>query len=950
MEAWTPSFSLPSSGGWAERYTDKSHPTNVTEPPNLAATSVDLGSLENVDMTTAPLTISHAQAEACVVACRALQTPPFGFCLGDGTGVGKCRTLAAIAMERTVCEGSFAIWVTTSRALCGDICTEAGHVFGYAAAREWCNQLHEEDRLDGRVFVITYRAATNELTSSYIMERLAHAGANGTIIFDEAHTGRNKDSNVGRTVRAWQDDSPLAGVIYSTATAASCARRMSYMSRLGMWGIVGSPFVSDTHFISAMSGGTASLELVGMHMKRTGRYLARELGVMADKVSTIKCLTSDDEKQVYEACGKFCDQCKANMSQKLSLFGRLILAFKVRHACERAHAHVAAGRRVLVSLLLTGESVPRNGQRSAIASTLECILNAGEFSGYTEQTSAAHELERIISMLPPDPLSALREHLACHGVSLLTGGKGGRFAEDVAKFQDGTNRTAILSGAASSGICLHDVGDPVPAPRVHIMLQVPWSPESFAQQTGRSCRSGQVSLPQYELLVTDIPSEARWTYSLTKKMKSMGAITRGDESATFVAGGMLGGGDEDTVSPSLVSRVAVVRAGRHACLKILGDQSYCTVETESRQRPSPCPPVHCHDLIVRGVVDHSRGQQMGTREASAMMRAIISLEMRTVAGGIPGPGECTIPHAEWVPGKMKIYNRQHQSEIMNFMLVANRHQVQLPMDIVCHICSLIVGDDAKQFGTDLDAYQAVSDLRNRHEMMSEGFHEDLTSLFNTTLSMSLAQQKRTFRLIHQAQVIQLARGSKQERTMNLRRYVLPERIGGMSVRATLGGEVSRHGIQGIHPLSVTVTYSSPVDMMDEWSENGRLLATGTSWQGSAFAIVASESDTRVDRQVQLWYPGRSSWAHTGRSVDSIISQWQTQCSDLSSMPSATWVRLWRVQRDDYIAKKRRQARSLSRVIHVATRTALANWEVSRKRVLRCTPPEVERSFTCLVVR
>jgi hypothetical protein len=938
MQEWRPSLELPEAGGWRAAYAGRAHPTVITEAPNLAATRVDLARLATVPMRTLPLTISHVQAEACVLACRALATPPYGFCLGDGTGVGKCRTLAAIAMERSSIPSSYIVWVTTSATLCNDVCTEARHVFGRPAARIW-GKAEEEGTA---IVAVTYRTASTPTVSAYIVEQLVRAGVGATIIFDEAHTGRNAQSAVGKMVREWQDEARDAGVVYSTATAASCATRMTYMSRIGLWGMEGI-FRSDNHFIKAVGTSAASLELVGMHMKRSGRYLARELGVRAEAVEEIRCATSDGEKALYGRLGAFCDEANAAVTRKLSLFGRLLLSFKVRHACARARAHVQGGRRVLISLVLTGEHAARG---SADGTAMHSVLAAIAENGHVTDAGRAAFIEEhraLAGLLPPDPLTTLKRELSDLGVSVLTGTAGGRFVTDVERFQDGTHAVAILSGAATSGICLHDVGAPAPAQRVHMMLQVPWSPEGFAQQSGRSCRAGQVTLPRYELLVTDIPSEARWTHSLSHRLRSMGAITRGDESAEFVAGAVLGSGGEGGFSRTLVGRVMIARCVRAACRAHLGDDQYAALCIAAAADPVRLPPYQVQDSLALVCL---QGFDFTRYNSLHLMRAVVTLERGQITAHVPGPGACSIVESSWSPSVHRLFSPSLRAEIKTFLLVTARHRVPLPTDVTRTICEKLVEAEAEPHGTDRDAQAAVRSLISRRQYITSG-NEDANDLYNATLSMSVQEQANIHKMIAQARYIRDTRGERSERTMNLRQYVLNDSTKGMHLRARLDEESDT---DGVHSLHVSVSFREVDDPLPDWQRTDSLLAVGTSWQGGAFAVVRAPESARATHMAQLWYPGRQTHTQAGASRDDVLRRWQSMATFVGDAPTEEWWRLWVCQRRAFVRAKESEARALGRVYHVSTWDALRNWEVSRKRVLRCTPPEVERSFTCLLIR
>ena len=947
---WSPGGPLPRA--W-RRYDGVPHPTPIREPTNLASTAVDTNALTRHAPRTAPRAISHVQAEAAALACRALATPPYGFCLGDGTGVGKSRTLAAVLLERTHAPGAFGVWVTTSATLCHDIVDEVRRV---APEGDECaigllgGPTPDVDALP-RIAIVTYRyLVTRPDVAAAIVGRLLHACGDATVVLDEAHVARSRGSAVGRAVAALQAECPRAGFVYSTATAASCATRMAYMERAALWGEFG-VFYDHAAFCRAVGSNPGALELVGMHMKRTGRLLTRELGVSADGVDTVPCPVGPAQGQLYDDCADFLTACGANAAQRLAFFGRLVLAFKAPAACERAAAHVARGRRVLISMQLTGATARGAGTAGgALGATLRTIADAALAHGPPSAAAAALGVDALVARVPREALAQLRETLAPLGVAVLTGGLGAAFTEGVRRFQAGEAAVALLSSAATQGVSLHDVGTPAPAQRVHIMLQVPWSPESFAQQCGRSCRAGQCTRPRYELVLTDIPGEARWTSTLRERLRRMGAITRGDVDAEYLAGQALEGGCDAHAPVRLVMRLLVCRAARHRCLDAAGAGSFARRMRRARQAMRNVDNPSAHSMLAEHVLGAGSDQRPGSGDVRAQLELLVNAERGAVGDGAPPAHDCSVPAVEWAPATHALFPQRTRGAIETFLLVANRHDAfPLPTDLAHTVCRFVADAPRARWGTDADALAAARALRARgivpcaHPSGAHG--ADMQWLLNAALAMRVADQRALFGVIHQAEDMCRAHGVHSPQTMNLRRFVLRARTGDMRVRATLGA--ADRG--GVHALEVTVEATGAADLLPAWEAAGRVLAVGVSWQGTPFAVVEAPAGGALAASKQLWYPGRAQHAQARCTVGDVLQRFQAHAVGVRAVPSAAWRREWAAERGRYAAASAAEAARLGRTVRVATHRALSMWETSRKRVLRCTPPEVDAPFTCLVL-
>ena len=364
---WEPTLPLPDA--WRPHVSV--HPTPLVESVNLAATPPPTDSASHaVSPSTVPRGLSYAQAEAALLAIRAFShTTGGGFCLGDATGVGKGRTLASVALERTAHRGAVCVWVTTSTALFGDAERDLRAVCGAARADEL---LHVASG-GSRVICATYRQLGYEDTFTSIVQQLQNAGPHGTLLFDESHIARTvasgAQSKTAVNVLRLQRSAPHAAVVYSSATPVSEVQRIGCMERLGLWPIgTGDATFGASHFADVMTTrGPAAMELVALHLKRRGLYVARQLPPPGDGVRTVACALTPAQRELYDRCAHFWTVvCAPPHGTRLhtrqqAFFRRFITALKVPTLIRRARAHLADGLSVIVTLQSTGDAAQQRG-------------------------------------------------------------------------------------------------------------------------------------------------------------------------------------------------------------------------------------------------------------------------------------------------------------------------------------------------------------------------------------------------------------------------------------------------------------------------------------------------------------------------------------------------------------------------------------------------------------
>jgi hypothetical protein len=154
--------------------------------------------------------------------------------------------------------------------------------------------------------------------------------------------------------------------------------------------------------------------------------------------------------------------------------------------------------------------------------------------------------------LPENPLDQLVNHFGERDVAELTGrtrrlirDSQGRVeykkrnpegvamhrtnVHEMAQFQLGKKRVAIISDAAAMGISLHASNRAENKQRrVHVTLELGWSADKQMQTFGRTHRSDQAMPPEYVLLSTELGGEKRFSSTIARRLGSLGALTKGD--------------------------------------------------------------------------------------------------------------------------------------------------------------------------------------------------------------------------------------------------------------------------------------------------------------------------------------------------------------------------------------------------------------------------------------
>ncbi|MDI1280041.1 bifunctional class I SAM-dependent methyltransferase/DEAD/DEAH box helicase [Brevundimonas sp.] len=341
-----------------------------------------------------------------------------GFFLGDGTGCGKGRQIAAVIADN-MCQGRVrALWLSRNDALLEDARRDWAAIGGSAHDIVPLSSWKQGDaiRLDRGVLFATYatlRQPARGDRQSRLDQIIAWLGADfdGVIAFDEAHAmanaagggkgarGAKKASLQGMAGLALQNRAPDARVLYVSATGATTAENLAYAARLGLWGGPEAPFISRADFLEAMDrGGVAAMELVARELKALGLYVARSLSFEGVEYEPLVHPLTPDDIAVWDAWADAFQLIHANLGEALKAVGVNDDEGKARsgQAASAAHSAFEGAKLRFFGHLLAGLKAP-----SLVAAIRDDL--ASDRSAVVQIVSTNEAvMERRLSSIPPE--------------------------------------------------------------------------------------------------------------------------------------------------------------------------------------------------------------------------------------------------------------------------------------------------------------------------------------------------------------------------------------------------------------------------------------------------------------------------------------------------------------------------------------------------------------------
>lgn len=328
-----------------------------------------------------------------------------GYFIGDGTGVGKGREVAACILDQWNRSRRKAVWISVSSGLIEDARRDWSALGGLPIDIQPLDAfpLGRKIAMDSGILFLTYATlrSSRHDEASRLQQIRAWLGDDfeGMLVFDEAHAlanaagtetefGAARGSEQGLAGVRLQHALPRARVLYVSATGATDPANLCYVARLGLWGS-GTAFRDRGAFMAAMTdGGIAAMEIVARDLKALGLYTARALSFVGVEYEALEHMLTPDQIGIYDT---YCSawsvihghldealksaniidrmsgetlnaQAKGSAlsrfeSSKLRFYSQVLMSMKMPSLIRSIEAEVAAGNAAIVQLVTTGGAV-----------------------------------------------------------------------------------------------------------------------------------------------------------------------------------------------------------------------------------------------------------------------------------------------------------------------------------------------------------------------------------------------------------------------------------------------------------------------------------------------------------------------------------------------------------------------------------------------------------------
>eukprot|EP00435_Cladocopium_sp_Y103_P072179 s165_g39.t1 len=377
--------------------------------------------------------LSSPQLEAVALAARrfgcSLSTGArCGFLLGDGTGCGKGRCIAALLLDQWNRGNRRHVWISATTDLYQDAVRDLQDLKSGIPicnlARVKCRGNLDSDRSDAElqklgknkdgVLFLTYSLLVSQGRSGgatryeQLLSWLRHHQENGSglVVLDEAHKAKNLDAGTrcAQLVEELQGKCSNCPMLYATATGATEVSHMQYMLRLGLWDSgkgatvgqngqmpeVKAPFPNFSAFRKVVErGGVTAMELVAVQLRLSGSLSCRSLAFSGTEFQLVTAELTSSEVEQYDAAAQLWVDLRQHIellkdadmlgdgrgiealfwATQQRFFKGLLVAAKVAKAVQLAKDAASKNEAVVLSLWTTNEAaITRAGIYDSFAS------------------------------------------------------------------------------------------------------------------------------------------------------------------------------------------------------------------------------------------------------------------------------------------------------------------------------------------------------------------------------------------------------------------------------------------------------------------------------------------------------------------------------------------------------------------------------------------------------
>lgn len=327
-----------------------------------------------------------------------------GFFLGDGTGAGKGRQIAACILDNRLQGRRRHIFVTKNEPLLEDFRRDVTALGGMSAdvqpLSNW--KIDQPIVLEEGVLFVTYPTLRSQRSDNSRLQQIidwAGPDFDGVIAFDEAHEmggvaggegalGAKEGSQQGICGVLLQNHLPGARVLYASATGASDVNNLAYAVRLGLWG-PDTAFADREAFISSIrQGGIAAMELVARDLKALGLYTSRALSFAGVEYDVLRHELTPMQIEIYDSYCAAWQVINTNLEAALEatgvidtlegrtlnsgakaaarsrlegtrqrFFGQVLLSMKLPTVIKAIEAHLRTEKSAVVQLVTTAEAI-----------------------------------------------------------------------------------------------------------------------------------------------------------------------------------------------------------------------------------------------------------------------------------------------------------------------------------------------------------------------------------------------------------------------------------------------------------------------------------------------------------------------------------------------------------------------------------------------------------------